>query len=195
MTLPVPAEIQALYKARKGRTDIVKVPPMVVACVDGIGAPPNKQFNDAIAALFAVSFTAKFAVKAETGDAPKVLPLASKWTMAKSRKNWQWTMLIPQLPPINAAAIRKAVKSCKAKQDNPALELVRTMTLREGLCAQTMHVGPYDTIGATIDAMMADAASQGYLPIGRYHEIYLSDPNRTAPEKMRTLCRIPVKRA
>lgn len=195
MTLPVPAAVHALYKARKGRVDIVKVPPMVVAYVDGVGGPPSEAFNNAIGALFAVSFTAKFAVKSELGDSPKVLPLASQWTMAKARKDWQWTMLVPQLPPINAVAIRKAVKACKAKKDDPALDLVHVKTLREGVCAQTMHVGPYDAVGKTVEALMAGIAELGYVPNGRYHEIYLSDPNRTAPEKLRTICRIPVKRA
>lgn len=195
MTLPVPAEVQALYKGRKGRFDTVTVPPMMIAYVDGKGAPPSDAFSNAIGALFAVSFTAKFAVKAETGDSPKVLPVASQWTMAKARKDWEWTMLIPQLPPIDAAAIRKAVKACKTKQDNPALDLVKAKTLREGMCAQTIHVGPYDTVGTTVDAMYAWIAEHGYTPAGRYHEIYMSDPNRTAPEKLRTLCRVPVKRA
>lgn len=194
VTLPVPVDVAALYKVRKGKVDIVNVPPLLVAYIDGVGAPPNAKFDDAIAALFAVSFTAKFASKAAHGDSPKVLPLASQWTMAKSRKEWQWTMLIPQLPPIDAKAIRAAAKVASAKKPNPALDLVKTKILREGTCVQSLHVGPYETIGTTIDAMLEDARARGYVPNGRYHEIYISDPNRTAPEKMRTICRMPVKR-
>jgi hypothetical protein len=86
------------------------------------------------------------------------------------------------------------VKDAKARKPNPALKHIRLDTFEEGLSVQIMHIGPYGAEGPNIEKMHQFAAEQGYTQSGKHHEIYLGDPRRAAPEKLRTILRHPVKR-
>jgi hypothetical protein len=97
---------------------------------------------------------------------------------------------------VTAADLKAARAQAQAREKaSPALPLVRREVLREGLCAQVLHVGPYAAEKPTIEALHAFIADQGLVFAGSHHEIYISDPNRTAPVKLKTIVRQPVKKA
>lgn len=206
-----------LYRAHSGRVDVVDVPELGYVSIDGQGSPEGPDFSAAISALYAVSYGAHFRLKNATGQAPKVMPLEACWwvddprqqpfleevaagraTMADTdRELWRWQAFIMQPPPIDthlvAAAIARAEQ--RAGHDPSALARVRFSHWTEGLCAQVLHVGPYRAEGPTIARLHAAIAEGGYRPRGRHHEIYLGDPRRSAPERLRTILRHPIEPA
>lgn len=196
MSARVKVDPMDLYKAKAGRVDLVDVPACLVIKVEGVGAPDGEAFSEAIGALYSVAYTAKFAMRRETGEAPKVMPLEAFWGIPPAdRAQWRWTAMLVQPAPMNTATLRRAVAQAKLKKPNPALELVQIERFKEGKCAQTLHVGPYATETATIELLHAQISALGFKIRSDHHEIYLSDPFRTSPEKLRTIIRYGVERA
>jgi hypothetical protein len=109
------------------------------------------------------------------------------------RNKWQWTLMIMQPDFITREDFTNAVKAAKKKKDNPALEKVRFESYAEGKAAQIMHFGPYSAEGPNIQRIHQKIAGIGGKLSGKHHEIYLSDPRRVAPEKMKTIIRQPYK--
>jgi hypothetical protein len=102
-------------------------------------------------------------------------------------------ILVPDV--VGSQDLDAAVTSLHAKRgDSPALARLRLETFVEGLCVQALHVGPYAAEPATIVRMQAFAAANGCSRRGRHHEIYLGDPRRAAPDRLRTILRQPVTR-
>lgn len=192
--------LRHLYTASSTKVSLVEVPPLGFLAVDGAGAPSaNPMFQQAVEALYSLSYTLKFRVKAGLGINYPVMPLEGLWWSEDPAElgdagAWRWTAMIAQPACITVELIAEAKNDLRKKKDLPALEKVRFETLHEGLSAQIMHVGPYETEGLTIARLHAFIAESGYAPWGRHHEIYLSDPGRTAPEKWKTILRQPVRR-
>jgi hypothetical protein len=129
-----------------------------------------------------------------------VMPLEGLWwtddpsQFSLERKgDWKWTMMILQPEFVAAGHVASALEEAGRKKDLPALPLARFETLREGLSAQIMHLGPYATEPPTIQKLHAFIAEHGYAMNGKHHEIYLSDPARTAPERLKTIIRQPIR--
>ena len=208
-------EIDALYRIRKGSIDIVDVPELGVARVDGFGAPDGDSFAAAVTALYAVSYGAHFARKKLFGDAPSVMVLEALWWVEgdraqsvmeqigagradmsdSDRSDWRWRAMIVQLPPLGAPAIHEAVDAARAKGKAEAatLDTVTFERWTEGPSAQILHVGPYSTEQRSVVVLHAAIAERGLRPRGRHHEIYLGDPRRAAPDELRTILRQPVE--
>lgn len=204
--------IDALYRGRKGVVEIIDVPDLGYVVVAGRGAPEGPEFTEAVQALYAVSYAAHFLLKKEAGEAPKVMPLEAQWwvddpgqqdvvravalgqaTMADSdRGGWRWRAMIMQPDPVDGQTIERAVERARRKALN-ALDRLHFERWEEGRCAQVLHVGPYAEEGPSIARLHEGIAAAGYRPRGRHHEIYLGDPRRSAPEKLRTLLRHPVE--
>ena len=102
--------------------------------------------------------------------------------------------MIMQPDHITPEMFAEAVAQAAKKKPNPALSRLRLESFREGLCVQTMHLGPYATEPATVERMQAWAAENGYRLTGKHHEIYLGDPRRAEPEKLKTVLRHGVER-
>jgi hypothetical protein len=194
-------EFGDLYRPPAQQPVLVQVPQLAFVMIDGAGDPnTSPEYVQAVEALYAVSYGAKFAAK--RGSEPvdyRVLPLEGLWwseDMADfpegRRDAWSWTMLIAQPPVVTATLLGQAVAEAGRKKDLPALGRLRFERFTEGLCAQIMHVGPYSAEGPTIQKLHAFIAEQGYALRGKHHEIYLGDPRRTAPERLRTVIRQPV---
>lgn len=203
----------ALYKARKGKVDFIDVPEIAFVVVDGAGAPGGPAFTDAIQALYTVSYTAHFAVKKATGEAPRVMPLEALWWMenaeaqalmrrvAAGRASMAeadpdqscWLAMIAQLPPIDETVVAHAIEESRKKKDIASLAAVRYECWTEGPSAQILHVGPYSTESTSIVALHREIAEHGFQPRGRHHEIYLGDPRTAAPERLRTILRQPIE--
>ncbi|HEY7891733.1 MAG TPA: GyrI-like domain-containing protein [Solirubrobacteraceae bacterium] len=193
-------EMHELY-APTQQPAIVEVPELHFLQIDGRGDPnTSPDFRAAIAALYSVSYAAKFAVQRSIAGVDfTVMPLEALWwaddlsQLASSEKSdWYWTAMIMQPEPVTAQIIDKALSEVTAKKDLPALELLRFESLREGTAAQVLHIGPYADEGPTTARLHAFIAEHGYAPVGKHHEIYLSDPGRCAPEKLRTVIRQPI---
>jgi len=182
---------------------VVDVPEMTFIAVDGQGDPnTSAEYAAAIEVLYGLSYAIKMGNKSVLEYV--VAPLEGLWDFAGAERSLEdkgsfvWTALIRQ-PDFVTVGVLEAAKASLAKK-KPGLDTAkaRLETFTEGLCVQAMHIGPYDNEPATIAAMEAFAAQNGYVTnMGsgrRHHEIYLSDPRKAAPEKLRTVLRHPIKK-
>lgn len=194
-------ELRHLYAAGR-EPAIVQVPDLAFLMIDGHGDPNTAQeYRDAIQALYAVSYAVKFAVKREPdGFDYGVMPLEGLWWVADmsdfttaDKSTWDWTMMIMQPDRATPETVEEAKAKVAGKQPPAAIAKLRLQRFAEGLAAQVMHVGPYATEGPTIAGLHRYIAEQGYERAGKHHEIYLGDPRRSAPEKLKTVIRQPVR--
>jgi hypothetical protein len=192
-------ELSELYGARRD-PQLVEVPVLSYLMVDGHGDPNTAvEYGEAVEALYAISYAAKFIVTgAPDGVDYVVLPLEGLWWTAdmamfsvEDKAAWDWTMMIMQ-PDVVTAEIFEQALAKTAKKGLAAQGRVRLERFAEGRAAQILHVGPYATEQPTIERMHGYIAEQGLQRRGKHHEIYLSDPRRGAPEKMKTIIRQPV---
>ena len=196
-------EHKDMYSPSAKAPQLVKVPPLTYLAVDGAGDPnTSASFRNAIGALYSLAYTLKFTFKKESAIDFRVMPLSGLFhakepsVFLEGRKDeWTWTLMIPIPSLVTAAAVKKAkAEILRKKGDMPSLDLVRRQVVREGLSAQVLHVGPYAAEKPTIDALHAFIREKGLTFAGSHHEIYVSDPNRSAPQKMKTIIRYPVKK-
>ncbi|MFS0852999.1 GyrI-like domain-containing protein [Microbacterium sp. 179-I 3D4 NHS] len=193
------------YQAKRGEFRLVEVPPTQYLIIDGSGDPNTSQeFSDAMTALFPLAYGLKFASKRELGIDTVVMPLEGLWhapdmeafTTRRDTSSWLWTLMIMVPEHVTPTMFDEAKSAAAAKKDaSPHLPSVRFETLDEGLCVQTLHVGPFDDEGPVLDDLHHRFVPEnGLAPTGRHHEIYLSDFRRVDPAKLRTILRQPVVR-
>lgn len=203
-TIDFKKQYKAYYSPKPGTPEIITVPKMQFAMVDGQGDPNgSKEFQDAVGALYSTVYSLKFARK-KTGEQPDFTigaleglwwtPSAKDFDMGK-KKYWLWTVMIWLPDFISSAEFKAQVEIVKVKKPNSALEKIRLEFFEEGLVAQIMHIGPYADEQPNIEKVHAYAAEQGYKQGGKHHEIYLGDPRRAKPEKLKTILRHPLQRA
>ena len=106
--------------------------------------------------------------------------------------DWRWTVMIMQPDHIDEGMVAEAVAEAREKKENPALDKLRFDRWEEGPCIQIMHIGPYADEPRTLEKMHAFARDNGYEPRGKHHEIYIGDPRRAKPERLKTVLRQPV---
>jgi hypothetical protein len=191
-----------LYAPPRGRFVEVDVPSLIYLAVDGEGDPNTAaSYREAVETLFGLSYAVKFASKRELGRDYVVGPLEGLWTaedprafVRRDKDAWRWTMLVLQPDWVDADLVADVTSTVRATKDLPALDLVERRAITEGRSVQTLHVGSYDAETPVL-AELHDV----YLPehgltfAGPHHEIYLSDPRRTDPAKLRTVLRQPVR--
>ena len=196
------AERKDLYAPARGRFVEVVVPPMAFLAVDGHGDPnTSEDHRHAVQALFAVSYAARSLSRRELGRDYVVLPLEGLWSATdwtaferRAKQDWSWTMLVRQPDWLTPDVLDRARDQARARR-LPALDRVRSCTLDEGLCVQTLHVGSYDDEAPLLRTLHREHLPQHALaPTGPHHELYLSDPRRTLPDRLRTVLRQPVRR-
>ena len=194
-------ELKHLYLPPQGAFTVVDVPEMSFLMVDGHGDPNKSQaYQEVLNALYAVSYTTKFALK-RRGVEYTVPPLEGLWwerDMAAftqgHKDDWDWTMMIMQPQGVTAEVVEQARAEAGRKKDLPALARMRFAAYHEGLSMQIMYLGAYADEGPTIIRMHEAIATQGYEPNGKHHEIYVGDPRKTAPEKLKTVIRQPIRK-
>jgi hypothetical protein len=193
-------ELKHLYSASAKEAVIVEVPKMNFLVVDGQGDPNTAQeYRDAMEALYAVSYTLKFMIKRGEEVDYVVMPLEGVWwteDMTKftmeSKDAWKWTSMIMQPDYVTEELVQRALEQVREKKDLPALSVMRFEGVHEGLSAQIMHIGPYSAEGPTIERLHNFIREKRYELRGKHHEIYLGDPRRSKPEKMKTVIRQPI---
>lgn len=192
-----------LYRPPADRFVSVDVPAMQFVKVDGKGDPNTAPaYRLAIEWLYAVSYAMKFAAKTAKGKDYVVPPLEGLWWaddpadfVARRKEHWCWTMMIMAPEFIDRPLFEAAVEKARKKLDSPPASL-RLEILNEGRALQILHVGSYDDEGPTLAQLHdEEMPARGLAFAGPHHEIYLSDPRRTEPAKLRTILRQPVEGA
>jgi len=193
-------ELKELYLPSHREVVTVDVPPMDFLMVDGEGNPnDSEEFQDACEALYGMAYTIKFMLKkAKTGDEFVVPPLEGLWWaddmdafLDGKKDSWKWTLMIMQPEWVTEAHVDDARAELARKKDPAALPRLRFETYGEGLSAQIMHIGPYSEERPTIARLHGYIHDGGHERRGRHHEIYIGDPRRTRPDKLRTVIRQP----
>ena len=196
-------EFKYLYNPSQKEVVIIDVPKMNFLMIDGKGDPNTaKEYKDAVETLFSVSYTLKFMVKkGKVAIDYGVLPLEGLWWVddmskfsVENKDEWQWTAMIMQPEYVTGDLIKEAVEEVKKKKNLPALSKMRFESFHEGVSAQIMHIGPFSAEGPTIAKVHAFIKEEGYKLRGRHHEIYLNDPRRVEPDKMKTVIRQPAEK-
>ena len=195
-------ELKHLYRPSAKEFVVVDVPPMNFLMIDGHGDPNTTQeYQNAVEALYGVAYKLKFMSKKEKGMDYIVPPMEGLWWVenmekftTESKSAWDWTMMIMQPEWITQEMFEEALKQVEKKKNPPALSGLRLEVYHEGLTVQIMHIGPYNAEGPTIARMHTFIVENGYEPAGKHHEIYLGDPRKVAPERLKTVLRQPIRK-
>lgn len=194
--------MKALYAPSAKRFEIVDVPDMAFVMVDGQGDPNlAADYQTALGWLYAVSYAMKFASKADLQRDYTVPPLEGLWWaddmeafVAGNKRDWRWTMMI-MVPDWITAGMLCAARDKSARKLGAAPGSLRLERYHEGLSVQIMHIGSYDAEAPTIRRLHTEYLPEnGLVPSGHHHEIYLSDPRRVPPARLKTVLRQPVRK-
>lgn len=203
-TLDLKKKLKHLYQPSAKQFSLVDVPSMNFLMVDGSGDPnTSAEFAAATEALYGLSYGLKFGVKqGKYGDTSydyPVMALEGLWWVddmahfsVDAKGEWHWTLMIMQPDIITAEMVDLACVDVAKKKALAALSKVRFEPYHEGPSAQIMYFGPFKDEGPTIARLHAFIEEGGHQLRGKHHEIYLSDPRRTAPEKLKTVIRQPM---
>ncbi len=194
-------ELKKLY-APKEKPEIVEVPSLTCLTYTGRGEPGGPDYADSINALYSTVYTIKFASKKKSRDFT-IMPLEGLWWWddgevfslenAPPRENWNWTSMIV-VPDWVSDHMLEEIRPELIKKKGEGAAKVNLRKITEGLSAQTLHVGPYSDETRTIRMLHAFVAEKGYRLRGHHHEIYMGDPRRSAPEKLKTIIRHPIEK-
>jgi hypothetical protein len=200
-------ELKHLYAPSARKVTIVDVPRFNFVMLDGAIAPgdtpeTSQEFQDAFGALYGASFTLKFMSKLrETNPIDyTVMALEGLWWTDTGEFNfqtveeWKWTLMMMQPDHITQDMFQEAARQLKEKRNNPAIDRLRFESFQEGLCVQIMHIGPYSEEPRTIEKMKVFARANGYALCGKHHEIYIGDPRRAKPDRLKTVLRHPIEK-
>lgn len=200
-------ELGRLYAPSAKKVEIVTVPEFGFVMLGGQLKPgespgASQEFREAMMALYGVAYTLKFMSKLRKRnpiDYP-LMALEGLWWVESGefdfakKEVWNWQLMIMQPKHITESMVQAALRQLKEKKGNPALDRMRFETFHEGLCIQIMHLGPYSEEPQTIERMKTFTQENGFSLRGKHHEIYLGDPRRAKPEKLRTILRHPVEK-
>ncbi len=201
------ALLKSLYAGAKRKAQEVDVPPVQALSVTGNEPPGGKQYQVAVGVLYGVGYTLKMGLKFGRLPRPagyfdyKVGALETLWWSTgkdldlKDPKTLRWQAYLMVPPFVTRALVADARRMAREKSPEVAFETATLETMDEGRSVQILHVGPYANEPATIAELHAYVAAHRLVVAGRHHEIYVSDPRRTAPGKLKTVIRYPVRPA
>ncbi|WP_040160609.1 GyrI-like domain-containing protein [Nigerium massiliense] len=201
MKIDLKKDLKHLYAPGARDFVEVEVPPLTYLAIDGHGDPnTSEEYAAAVAALYAAAYTIKFASKGAGVDFV-VGPLEGLWTSAdpasftaRDKSAWDWTMLIALPDQVAGEVIVQGLSSAATKKPELPLDRVQTRRIDEGRSLQILHVGSYDDETPTLARLHGEVMpALGVTWNGPHHEIYLGDPRKSAPDKLKTVLRQPVK--
>lgn len=199
---PAPFPLATGYP-RAHRVRIVTVPDRECLAIDGMSEPGGPEFQAAMGALYTTAYSLHFLLRERGIDSP-IGPAEALWERRDGSSEWangdvpfdpaawRWTLFMGLPDDVNDDDINAALAVARRKRPSAALANLHPMTLCEGVVVEAMHIGPYDAEPETIARMQEVAAAAGLMPSGPHHEIYLGDPKRTDPRRLRTVLRQPV---
>jgi hypothetical protein len=187
------------YTAQK-KPVLLRIDTATYLTIEGEGEPGGAVFEDKIGALYSLAFTVKMTRKFTGKQDYAICKLEAQWWSKDERADlfslppsrWCWRLLIRTPHFVKLKELDRAAEVLLERGKPPSVEEVRLEKLKEGQCVQMLHVGPYDQESRTVAVMKAFAEDQGLSFKGRHHEIYLSDPRRVEPERLKTILRQPV---
>jgi hypothetical protein len=195
-------QLTALYKPSAKTPVIIDVPPMRFLQLEGVGDIGGPSFQEAIGALFGLAYPVKFAAKKQLGITYKVAPLEGLYWHAdgesdapRDRVSHSWRLMISIPDEVSGEFVDEVRAKVAAKKNPPRLADIRLQTFSEGRSIQILHIGPYADESPTVERLFAFAEENGYDITGDHHEIYLGDPNRADPSKLKTVLRYGVRKA
>jgi hypothetical protein len=187
---------KALYTATL-KVKEVQVESATYLGVDGDGPPGGNCFQAAIQALYGATYTIKYALKFGGREDFKVGKLECLYLVddpeRTPKEKWKWRLMLRVPDGVTGEDLARARRALKEKKGLDASR-VRRVSWKEGAAVQTLHVGPYERLGESYARLDESARADGLVPVGPGHEIYLSDPRRVAPERLKTIIRIPLKK-
>ncbi len=210
LTLDLRKDYKALYTPHAGGVETLLVPPLRYATIEGAiekgrGPTDSPGFAEATEALYSLCFTLKFALKKRPVDPVDypVMALEGLWWVEDGvfdlavKDNWRYKLMILQPPAVTEVDLASAIADLRKKNgEEPVMSRLRLEGFDEGLCVQALHIGPYATEPDTVARMQAYMAEKGLRdrvgPDAMHHEIYLGDPRRSDPAKLKTILRHPV---
>ena len=187
------------YYIAKTTPEIVEIEEGQFLTIEGKGAPSGEEFQAKVSALYSLAYGVKNICKREGKDfvVPKLEGLwwvdSDKPALEVPREEWRWKLLIRMPEFVTDEMVEKARKEVIKKKNIELVKEIRFEKMKEGKCVQILHIGPYSTESESIEKMKKLMEDRNLIKNGPHHEIYLSDPRRTAPEKMKTILRQPVK--
>ncbi|HEY3357558.1 MAG TPA: GyrI-like domain-containing protein [Polyangia bacterium] len=179
---------------------LLVIQPAAYLTVTGKGEPGGDEFQARLGVLYGAAFTIK-SVQQEAGRDFKVAPLEGQYWgkgdvfKVAAAADWNWKLMVRVPEFVTRSDLKRALESLTKKGRDPAEAGVKLERLHEGECVQALHIGSYATEPETIERMDAFARERGLALKGRHHEIYLSDPRKVPPTKIRTILRYPVQDA
>ncbi len=196
--------LKALYAGVRRHVEEISIPPVQAICVTGNEPPGTKQYQDAVASLYGIGYSLKMGLKFEKLPRPagyfdyKVGALETLWWSVSGEFDisnaatlrWQAYLMVPGF--MTTKLFEEARKQAAAKHPEIPYHVVTLTTVEEGRAVQMLHVGRYDREKPPIDALHAYVAANGLVVTGKHHEIYMSDPRRTKPDKLKTVIRLGV---
>lgn len=180
----------------------VTLPPLPYLMVDGAGPPGGPDYVAALTVLYPAAYAVKFLSKQDLGSDYTVPPLEGLWwaddhaayTQPDRRDEWRWTLMLMLPGWITQQQVAQALARLAVKKPALPLSSVRMAQLEEGRCLQHLHAGPFAAEAPKLAELHHQIMpARGLTFNGEHHEIYLSDPRKTAPEKLRTILRQPVR--
>jgi len=195
-------KLKELYQPTHKDFSVVKVPNMLFAMIDGEGAPEGESFSQATQWLYATIYPIKFAAKKKMGKDFVMAPLEGLWWaddmddfIKGNRDKWKWRLMIV-LPEWTSEEMFEEGRARGQKKLGERPQSLRMEWFEEGLSVQIMHIGPFSDEAPVIARMHQDfIPGNGFVENGYHHEIYLNDVRRTAPEKLKTVLRQPVRQS
>jgi hypothetical protein len=187
--------------AQPKKPQLVEVTEGLYLTVDGGGAPGGDEFAAKVGALYAMAYTIKMTRKFDGRQDYVIGKLEGQWWSDRGpdlknipKEEWRWKLMIRTPDIVGGDELKQAAKALIDKGKDAAVKGVMLESIAEGPCVQMLHVGPYEREWGTISQMLEFAEAEGYRSHGRHHEIYLSDPRRVPPERLKTILRMPVTR-
>ncbi len=211
-TLDLKKDLKYLYLPSAKKVEILRVPPLQFAMIDGAiekgqGPGSSLKFQEATQAMYGIAYTMKFMLKKRKTNAVDypVMALEGLWWVNNGifditvKDNWCYTLMILQPSVVTPDVFEEARAEVQRKRgSSEALGQLRLATFEEGWCVQVMHIGPYATEPDTVERMKTYVEESGYRDCvgrgGKHHEIYLGDPRKADPAKLKTVLRHPVER-
>jgi hypothetical protein len=184
-----PRDYRDEITARANSVRFLVIPERAYLMIDGTGTPGGDEFGGAMAALYPVAYTLHFALKKRGTEAPVGALEGLFWLDAPPR----WRLMLPVPASARSDDVGEAIEQVRARANPPTIDQLRAERWAEGHVAQILHIGPYDAETPTIEALHTAIDARGLRQRGTHHEIYISDPNRTAAARLKTVIRQPVE--
>ena len=190
------------YRVRPGAVRFLSIPEYHFVMVDGSGPPGEEAFQARMPGLYSTAYGLHSALK-RRGVAGRVGPLEGLWWLAEGgldldlilgheRTGWRWTLMIVLPEEATEEEMEEHLVGARTKVDPEIASSVRIERFTEGDVAQILHLGAYADERPSIDRLHEGIARAGFRPRGRHHELYLGDPRRSAPDRLRTILRQPI---